>query len=98
MVASVPSLRLIQTHAVGIGGMLYPEMIESPVVITTARGVRARAIAEHVLGACVALARQFPVALRRQVAHQRAQDRRESRTAAIITLLGHKMGMVGLAQ
>jgi phosphoglycerate dehydrogenase-like enzyme len=96
MLASAPRLRWIQTPAVGIGGMLYPEMIESPVVITTARGVRARAIAEHVLGASVALARQFPFAMRRQVAHQWAQDELESSTTAIITLRGRRMGIVGL--
>jgi D-2-hydroxyacid dehydrogenase (NADP+) len=95
MLASAPRLRWIQSPSVGVGGMLYPEMIASPVVITTARGIRAHAIAEHVLGVTIALARQLHVALRHQVAHEWVQDRIEE-SGAVRTLLGRRMAILGL--
>ena len=96
MLASSPRLRWIQSPAVGVGHMLFPEMIASPVVITCARGIRARAIAEHVLGVTIALARQLHTAVRRQVEHRWAQDELESDTTSIFTLEGRRMGIVGL--
>lgn len=88
-------LRWVQVAAVGVGGLMYPEMLESPVVITNARGIRARPIAEHVLAVSLALARQLHVAVRRQVAHEWAQDELEG-SGAIYALLGRQMGIVGL--
>jgi phosphoglycerate dehydrogenase-like enzyme len=96
MLAASPRLRWIQSPAVGVGHMLFPEMIASPVVITCARGIRARAIAEHVLGVTIALARQLHTAVRRQVEHRWAQDELESDTTSIFTLQGRRMGIVGL--
>jgi phosphoglycerate dehydrogenase-like enzyme len=96
MLASAPRLRWIQSPAVGVGHMLFPEMIASPVVITCARGIRARAIAEHVIGVAIALARQLHTAIRRQAQHRWAQDELESDTSAIYTLQGLRMGVVGL--
>ncbi len=96
MLAAAPRLKWIQCPAVGVGHMLFPAMIASPVVITSARGIRAHAIAEHVLGVTIALARQFHTAVRRQVAHVWAQDELESDTTAIFDLAGRCMGIVGL--
>jgi phosphoglycerate dehydrogenase-like enzyme len=90
-------LRWIQAPAAGVGSLLFPEMIASPVVLTSARGIRARPIAEHVLGVCIALARQFHVALRHQAKHEWVQDRLEgSGTGTVRALLGARMGVVGL--
>ena len=96
MVASAARLRWIQSPAVGVGNMLFAEMIASPIVVTSARGIRARAMAEHVLGVSIALARGLHIAVRRQVAHQWALDEIEGATATIRTLQGRRMGIVGL--
>lgn len=96
MLASAPRLRWIQSPAVGVGHMLFPEMVASPVVITCARGIRARAIAEHTLGVTIALARRFHTAIRRQIQRTWAQDELESDTTSIITLQGRRMGIIGL--
>jgi phosphoglycerate dehydrogenase-like enzyme len=87
-------LRWVQSPAVGVGSLMFPELLASDVVITTARGIRARAIAEHVLGVAIALARRLPDAFRAQAEHRWAQDELES--AAIRTLEGMRMGIVGL--
>src|SRR5438552_1970328 len=88
-------LRWVQSPAVGVGTLLYSEMIASAVVITNARGIRARAMAEHVLGVTIALARQLPAVLRYQVAHHWGQNVLEG-SGRIRTLNGLRMGIVGL--
>jgi phosphoglycerate dehydrogenase-like enzyme len=93
---SLTRLRWIQSPAVGVGSLLYDEMIASGIVITSARGIRARAIAEHVVGVTIALARQFPAAYRFQAARVWGQDALESRTTSIVGLQGRRMGIVGL--
>jgi len=93
---SLTRLRWIQSPAVGVGSLLYPEMIASRVVITSARGIRARAIAEHVIGVTIALARQFPAAMRLQAARVWGQDALEGRSTSIVSLHGRRMGIVGL--
>jgi len=93
---SATRLRWVQSPAVGVGSLMFPELLASPVVITSARGIRARAIAEHVLGVTIALARKLPVAMRAQVAHRWAQDELEGASVDVRTLQGRRMGIVGL--
>jgi phosphoglycerate dehydrogenase-like enzyme len=95
VVPSLTRLKWVQAPAVGVGHILSAELIESSIVLTSARGVRARAMAEHVLGVTLALARQLPFVIRRQVAHQWALDEIEA-GGAIRTLQHRRMGVVGL--
>jgi phosphoglycerate dehydrogenase-like enzyme len=67
-------LRWIHSPAAGVGGMLFPEMLASPVVITNARGMSADTIAEHVLAVTLALFRRLPHAFRSQMNREWAQD------------------------
>jgi phosphoglycerate dehydrogenase-like enzyme len=89
-------LRWIQSPAVGVGSLMFGELLQSPVVITSARGIRARSIAEHVLGVTIALARRLPVAMRAQIAHRWAQDELDGADVDVRTLHGQRMGIVGL--
>src|SRR6476661_6817535 len=91
--ASASRLRWVQSPAAGVGSLMFPELLASDVVVTTARGVRARSIAEHVLGVTIALARLLPAALRAQAQHRWAQEELETRGR---TLQGLHMGIVGL--
>jgi phosphoglycerate dehydrogenase-like enzyme len=95
IVGSLSRLKWVQVPAVGVGHILSEEVIASPIVLTSARGVRARAIAEHILGVTLALARQLPIVIRRQVAHHWALDEIEA-GGAIRTLQNRRMGIVGL--
>ena len=90
---SLTRLRWVQSPAVGVGSLMFPELLASPVVLTSARGIRARSIAEHVLGVTIALARRLPATLRAQAAHRWAQDELETEAQ---TLQGQRMGIVGL--
>ena len=95
MVGSLRRLRWVQAPAAGVGHFLSAELVASPIVLTSARGVRARPIAEHVLGVTLALARQLHVAIRRQAAHQWALDELET-GGTIWTLEGKRIGIIGL--
>jgi phosphoglycerate dehydrogenase-like enzyme len=93
---SLGRLRWVQSPAVGVGSLMFPELLASPVVITSARGIRARAMAEYILGVTIALARQLPVAIRAQAAHRWAQHELEGAGVDVRTLDGQRMGIVGL--
>src|SRR5258708_2137941 len=90
---SASRLRWVQSPAAGVGGLMFPEMLASSVILTSARGIRARSMAEHVLGVTIALARSLPATFRAQAAHRWAQDELEARAR---TLQGQHMGIVGL--
>ncbi len=89
-------LRWIQSPAVGVGSLMYPELHRSDVIVTSARGIRARSIADHVLGVTIALARRLPHALRAQAAHRWAQDELDGPGCGVFQLHGRCMGIVGL--
>jgi phosphoglycerate dehydrogenase-like enzyme len=93
--ASLTRLKWVQSPATGVGGMLGPELIASPIVVTSARGIRARAIAEHVMGVTLALARVLPLVLRRQAEHAWALEEIES-SGSVRTLRSRAMAIVGL--
>ena len=95
IVHALTRLKWVQAPAVGVGHLLSDELIASPIVLTSARGVRARAMAEHVMGVTIALARQLPWLLAKQRAHLWALDEIEA-SGSIRTLHNRRMGIIGL--
>ena len=55
-------LKWIHTTAVGVGGLLPPPVVESPVFVTNTRGVHAEMIAEHAIALALAVRRRFGLA------------------------------------
>ncbi len=88
-------LRWIHSPAAGLGGMLFPAMIESPVAITNSRGLSAGTIAEHVLSVILAVFRNLPLAFRSQQARDWAQTAMTT-DARIRTIAGSRVLIVGL--
>ncbi len=72
--AAAPRLRWIHSPAAGVGSMLCPALIDSPVVLTNSRGLSADTIAEHVIAVTLALFRNLHTAVRYQARRQWAQD------------------------
>ncbi len=91
---SASRLRWVQSPAVGVGSLMFPELLASAVVLTSARGIRARSIAEHVLGVTIALARLLPATLRAQAAAPLGAGRARNRPHA--RSRDSRMGIVGL--
>jgi phosphoglycerate dehydrogenase-like enzyme len=95
LIPSLARLRWVQAPAAGIAHMLSSELAASAIILTSARGVRARAIAEHVIMMALALARQLPLVLKRQSERTWALDEIET-AGTIRTLHGRQLGIVGL--
>jgi phosphoglycerate dehydrogenase-like enzyme len=64
--AAAPRLRWVHSPAAGVGGMLFPAMRQSGVVLSNSRGMNAAAVAEHALMLMLAAARRLPEAVRAQ--------------------------------
>jgi len=92
--AAASQLRWLHSPAAGIGGMLFPEMVASPVVLTNGRGMSANTIAEHVLAVTLAHFRRLPHALRSQLRGEWAQDAMSA--AGNRTIAGSRVLVVGL--
>lgn len=69
-----PRLAWVHSAAAGVGSVLFPEMVESDVVLTNSAGIHAPPIAEHVLGGVLYLLRQFDVAVTQQRTHTWNRD------------------------
>jgi len=86
--AVAPGARWVHIRSAGVDGSVYPELAERPLVVTNARGVFSRSLAEFVLAAVFHFAKD----LRRLM---RNQDRRvwEAHTPRLVG--GQTMGIVG---
>lgn len=66
-------LQWIHSTAVGVGPVLVPEVVNSPVIVTNARGLHAEYIAEHAMALVLAVRRSLHTAVRRQFGRDWAQ-------------------------
>jgi phosphoglycerate dehydrogenase-like enzyme len=87
------ALDWIHSHAAGVGGMLFPALVESNVILTNSRGLSAVSIAEHTVMVTLALMRALPHAFECQRERRWAQDEFIDR---IRTLRGARVLVVGL--
>ncbi len=85
-------LRWVHSQSAGVEGLLFPELIETPVVLTNARGVFRHSLAEFVL----AVALHFAKDLRRMVRNQQAGVWESLET--VEELRGKTMGIVGYGE
>ena len=85
-------LRWIQSPAAGVASLLFPELRDSAVALTNARGIHGDAMAEHVIGVTIVLFRQIHLAVRRQVGREWAKES----LARFRMIRGRTIGIVGL--
>ncbi|HKF52640.1 MAG TPA: D-2-hydroxyacid dehydrogenase [Candidatus Acidoferrales bacterium] len=64
--SSAKKLKWIHSTAAGVGQLMYPELRQSGIVLTNARGIHSAPMAEHILGMLIAMSRRFPDAFRFQ--------------------------------
>jgi phosphoglycerate dehydrogenase-like enzyme len=92
-------VRWVHSTAVGIGNLLHPELVASPIPLTNSRGVHADPIAEHAIALLLALRRSVPLAVARQQAREWAQDeiyRREAPPLDRTTVAVIGLGAIGV--
>src|SRR2546422_11151300 len=69
------ALRWLHTPLAGVDRVLNPELVESPIRVTSSRGVNSVAVAEHTLGLILAMTRGIADAVRAQAdCHWAQQD------------------------
>src|SRR6266478_1408934 len=94
--AEARRLRWIHSPAAAVHQFLFPELVNSDVILTNAREVHGPVVAEHVMALIFALAKRIPDDVRYQQQHVWAQEivwRGRPRPREIA---GATLGMVGL--
>jgi phosphoglycerate dehydrogenase-like enzyme len=89
-------LRWIQAPSAGVGHLLFPELVASPVILTNARGVHADPMAEHVIAMLLALVRKIHRARDYQGKGEWAQDALWREEPLLDEIGGRTLGIVGL--
>lgn len=100
------SLRWVHAAATGVGHLAIPELIDSDVVLTNARGIFDEPVAEYVLTVMLAFAKDLPTTMRlqqRRTWQKRETERLAGSSALIIgtgpigRAIGRKLRAVGVA-
>ena len=89
-------LRWIHSPAAAVHQFLFPELINSDVILTNAREVHGPVVAEHVVAVMFALAKRIPQNVRFQQRHVWGQEILWEEHAAPGEISGATLGLVGL--
>src|SRR5438270_6924384 len=88
-------LRWIHSQAAAVHQLMFPELVNSDVIITNAREVHGPVVAEQVMAMILALAKQIPAAVRFQHRHVWGQEA-ISCAARPREIAGATLGLIGL--
>ncbi|MBI4513382.1 MAG: D-2-hydroxyacid dehydrogenase [Gemmatimonadetes bacterium] len=88
-------LRWVHTGTAGVRASLFPEMVESDVILTNSAGVHALPVAEHALAMILYFARGFDLAERERRARRWAKDLLAGPGSPIWELEGAVVTIVG---
>src|SRR5439155_18759698 len=83
-----PRVEWVHSRAAGLDGLLFPELVNSPVPLTNGRGVFSQSLGEFVLGAALFFAKDFRRMMRNQAAG-------EWKPFDVEEVRGQTMGIVG---
>jgi phosphoglycerate dehydrogenase-like enzyme len=90
------ALRWLHTPLAGVDRILNPELLKSPIRVTSSRGVNSVAAAEHALGLILSMTRGIAEAVRAQSETRWAQQDLYGRKPPIEELSGKILGIFGL--
>ena len=85
------NLRWVQATSAGLDNYFFPELRESPLTVTSLRGIYSDVIADHVFGFVLSFARGFHIYGRRQ-----SEGNWEKEGVEVIHLAGKTLGVIGL--
>src|SRR5271166_340374 len=89
-------LRWIHSPAAAVHQLMFPELIESDVVLTNAREVHGPVVAEHVIALIFALAKKIPGSVHLQQKHVWGQQILWDELPRIREVAGATLGLLGL--
>jgi phosphoglycerate dehydrogenase-like enzyme len=90
------ALRWLHTPLAGVDRVLNPELVGSPVRITSSRGVNSVAVAEHALGLILSMTRGIAESVRAQGESRWTQQDLYGRKPPLVELRGKVLGILGL--
>ena len=90
--AAAPKLRWVQSISSGVDSFMYPEFVNSPVVLTSEKGLVGEHLADHGMGLLLMLTRQLAAA--RDLGAD-AWNHRPALRAQELELTGATMGIIG---
>lgn len=89
-------LRWVHSAAAAIHQFLYPEFVDSDIVLTNAREVHGPVVGEHVIALIFALAKRIPEDVRNQQKHVWGQEKLWLEGLCPREVAGATLGLVGL--
>ena len=95
-ITAAKKLRWIHSPAAAVHQLIFPELINSDIVLTNAREVHGPVVAEHVIALIFALAKKVPDAVRLQEKHEWGQQRMWDERPRVREVAGATVGLVGL--
>lgn len=96
LAAAGDTLRWAHSASAGVGGVLYPEMVASDVILTNSAGTHAEPIADTVLAMILHFARGFDFAVRAQAERRWDKSPWDGADAPVRELAGSTVGLLGL--
>jgi phosphoglycerate dehydrogenase-like enzyme len=95
-VSAARKLRWIHSPAAAVHQLMFPELINSDIVLTNARDVHGPVVAEHVIALIFALAKKIPESVQLQQKHIWGQQLLWDETPRVREVAGATLGLVGL--
>jgi phosphoglycerate dehydrogenase-like enzyme len=95
-VNSAKKLRWIHSTAAAVHTLMFPELVNSEIVVTNAREVHGGVVAEHVIALIFALAKKIHHAAAFQSKHEWAQMRMWEERPRVREVAGATVGLVGM--
>lgn len=95
-ITSAKKLRWVHCPAAAVHALIFPEMVESDVVLTNASSVHGPVVAEHVIALIFALAKRIPQAVRLQERHEWGQQTMWESSPRPREIRDTVLGLVGL--
>lgn len=94
--ATARKLRWFHAPSAAVHQLLFPELVDSNVVVTNSREVHGTVVAEHVMGLIFALAKKIPQAVRLQQKHEWGQEKMWNEGAHPREIAGATLALIGV--
>jgi len=95
-IVAAKRLRWIHSPAAAVHQLIFPELVNSDIILTNAREVHGPVVAEHVIALIFALAKKIPGSVRLQEKHVWGQQILWDELPRVREVAGATLGMIGL--
>src|ERR1700680_1104402 len=95
-IAAAKKLRWIHSPAAAVHQLIFPELVNSDIILTNAREVHGPVVAEHVIALIFALAKKIPGSVRLQEKHVWGQQILWDELPRVRGVAGTTVGLIGL--